>query len=98
MEYRETKGLESKDFIKKEEQSVLRNPLIADALYRTKDIEKWGSGLKRIRKNPRITQKELMTEAGLGRRGIEWNISKLKKEGKLKRIGPDKDGRWEVVG
>ncbi len=41
-------GLTPEDFIKKPEQSVLRNPLIAEGLYRTKDIEKWGSGLKRI--------------------------------------------------
>ncbi|MBU1886631.1 helix-turn-helix domain-containing protein [Candidatus Micrarchaeota archaeon] len=49
-----------------------------------------------IRKNPRITQKELMTETGLTRRGVEWNLSKLKNEGKLKRIGPDKGGYWEI--
>ncbi len=36
------------DFIRGKEQSVLRNPLIADILYRSKEIEKWGSGLKRI--------------------------------------------------
>jgi ATP-dependent DNA helicase RecG len=41
-------GMDPEDFIFKDEQSVLRNPLIADILYRTKDIEKWGSGLKRI--------------------------------------------------
>jgi len=26
----------------------LRNPLIAETIYKSKDIEKWGSGLKRI--------------------------------------------------
>lgn len=41
-------GLTPEDFIKKPEESVLRNPLIAKGLYRTKDIEKWASGLKRI--------------------------------------------------
>jgi len=41
-------GFEPEDFIYKGERSVLRNPLIADVLYRTRDIEKWGSGLKRI--------------------------------------------------
>ena len=29
--------------------------------------------------------------------GIDWNVRKLKKAGKLKRIGPDKGGHWEVV-
>ena len=41
-------GLAPEDFIKKPEQSILRNPIIADGMYRTKDVEKWGSGLKRI--------------------------------------------------
>ena len=50
-----------------------------------------------IRENPTITQEELATKTGLTRRGIEWNIEKLKKEGKLKRIGPAKGGYWEVL-
>jgi len=36
------------DFIKGTEKSILRNPLIANVLYLRKDIEKWGSGLRRI--------------------------------------------------
>lgn len=36
------------DYIKGNEKSILRNPLIANTLYLGKDIEKWGSGLKRI--------------------------------------------------
>lgn len=36
------------DFIKGNEPSIPRNPLIAETLYRSKDIEKWGSGLRRI--------------------------------------------------
>ena len=44
-------GYEPEDFIKGEEdESVLRNPLIANALYLSDDIEKWASGLKRIHK------------------------------------------------
>jgi len=41
-------GLTPEDFFTGKERSILRNKLIADAFYRTKDIEKWGSGLKRI--------------------------------------------------
>ena len=36
------------DFIKGSEPSIPRNPLIAETLFRSEDIEKWGSGLKRI--------------------------------------------------
>ncbi len=41
-------GLTPDDYINGDERSVLRNPLIANMLYLSKDIEKWGSGLKRI--------------------------------------------------
>ena len=36
------------DFIKGEERSILRNPLIAHTLYLSKEIERWGSGIRRI--------------------------------------------------
>ena len=41
-------GLTPQDFIEGKESSVLRNPLVAEILYLSKDIEKWGSGIKRI--------------------------------------------------
>ena len=41
-------GLTPQDFIKGNHESILRNPLIADVLYKSKEIEHWGSGLKRI--------------------------------------------------
>jgi len=50
-----------------------------------------------IRENPKITMKEMEKTTGLSRRGIEWNIAKLKKEGKIKRIGPDRGGYWDVI-
>ena len=36
------------NYLKGKERSVLRNPLIANTLFLSKDIEHWGSGLKRI--------------------------------------------------
>ncbi len=36
------------DYLRGEERSILRNPLISNALFLSKDIERWGSGLKRI--------------------------------------------------
>lgn len=41
-------GFTPEDFIRGKEQSILRNPLLADVLFKSKEIEKWGSGLKRI--------------------------------------------------
>jgi len=52
--------------------------------------------LEAIKIDPAITYEELSKATGLSTRGVEWNISKLKAEGKIKRIGPDKGGHWEV--
>jgi len=41
-------GYKPEDFIEGKEGSMPRNPLIANTLYLSKDIEKWGSGFKRI--------------------------------------------------
>ena len=41
-------GYRPQDFIKGKERSMPRNPLIAETLYKSREIEKWGSGLKRI--------------------------------------------------
>ena len=46
--------------------------------------------------NQKITRAELAKETGLSEDGIKFNLNKLKKEGILKRIGPDKGGHWEV--
>ena len=53
--------------------------------------------LSLIMNNPKITQKELMDEINLTRRGIEWNLKKLKDEGRILRIGPAKGGYWKVL-
>ena len=53
--------------------------------------------LEAIRENPKITQKQLAAVSGLSLRGVEWNMAKLKNEGKIKRLGSDKKGTWEIV-
>ena len=53
--------------------------------------------LKAIKDNPKITQNELAEITGLTRRGIEWNLAKLKEKGIIKRIVPEKGGYWEVI-
>jgi ATP-dependent DNA helicase RecG len=40
--------LDPEDFIKGKGHSILRNPLIAEVMFRSEDIEKWASGIKRI--------------------------------------------------
>ena len=41
-------GVNPEDFFTGDEKSILRNPLIAETMYKSKDIERWGSGIKRI--------------------------------------------------
>ncbi len=49
-----------------------------------------------ISQNPKITTKEIEKKTGLSRRGVEYNIDKLKKESVLIRIGSRKDGYWKI--
>ena len=136
-------GRTPEEFIKGAEKSLLRNPLIADVLYKSKEIEKWGSGLKRIYeactasgvkfefvrsksgfevvfhrgvtekvtekvtenqrriiseivKNGSVTARELSGTVGISERKIKENMKKLKEKNLIRRVGPDKGGRWEV--
>ncbi len=144
------------EFIAGKGKSYPRNPLIAEAFYLTKDIERWGSGIRRIKEecdaagvkvffemiptgfqvtffrpegavdekaageavqktvvksrvksrvkilelmmqNPEITIPQIAEETDLSVKGVEKAIKILKEEGRLKRIGPDKGGHWEVL-
>ena len=136
----------------------LQNPLIAETMFRSRDIERWGSGIKRIhdecaeygikvefvrrktgfvvsfhrpestekleitekvtlktdqktdqktfafedeifsliRKNSKITISQISFEINKGITVTKEFVRKLKSEGKIKRIGPDKGGHWQV--
>lgn len=49
-----------------------------------------------IQNNPAVTQKQLAAQTGLSRRGVEWNLKKLKDEGRIRRTGSARNGRWSV--
>ena len=49
-------------------------------------------------KAPSITTGQMATEVGISRKGVEWQIRRLKRAGRLERLGPAKGGRWRVVG
>jgi len=53
--------------------------------------------LELMRDNKYITTKELSEHIKISTTAVDNNISKLKKKGLLRRIGPDKGGHWEVV-
>ncbi|MFH0772597.1 MAG: ATP-binding protein [Candidatus Omnitrophota bacterium] len=148
-------GVNPEDFFTGDEQSILRNPLIAETMYKSKDIERWGSGIKRIHdecvaagirvefkraktgfvvsfyrpkweegeglaggqksrvkskvkskvkvieiiiQNPSVTIPEIAASLDMSIPGIEKIIRSLKEQKRLRRIGPDKGGHWEISG
>ena len=50
-----------------------------------------------IKSMPDVTLAELANATGLSVAGVRWNIRKLKDANLIRRVGPDKGGRWEVV-
>ena len=51
-----------------------------------------------ITANPSISRKELATQIGITADGIKYHLTNLQKNGRLKRVGPDRGGHWEVRG
>ncbi len=53
--------------------------------------------LSLVEENTNITTAEMATGLGLSQAGIEKIIQNLKSEGRLRRVGSDKGGSWEVI-
>jgi len=47
--------------------------------------------------DPTITIGDLARSLGITDRAIKKQIEKLKAQGRIRRIGPDKGGHWEVI-
>ncbi|MBW6461627.1 MAG: winged helix-turn-helix domain-containing protein [DPANN group archaeon] len=50
-----------------------------------------------ILSNKSITQIELSEKLEISLKAIEGQLKKLKNENRIKRVGPDKGGHWEVL-
>ena len=50
-----------------------------------------------MRERPEITIAELAEATGLSASGVKKNIRKLKEANRIRRVGPDKGGHWEVT-
>jgi ATP-dependent DNA helicase RecG len=50
-----------------------------------------------IRDNNTISYAEIVETLGMARSGIAKQIKKLQEDGRLRRVGPDKGGHWEVT-
>jgi len=53
--------------------------------------------LDALEDNPFSSRQELAKTLGMTEDRVKWNLNKLRKEGRIKRIGPDKGGHWEVI-
>jgi len=52
--------------------------------------------LGRIRQDNAVTTERLGESLGISKRAVLKQIDKLKKSGRLRRMGPAKGGHWEV--
>lgn len=50
-----------------------------------------------IKANPDIQLKELAALFEISTEGVRWHLTKLKKEGVIKREGSSRKGKWVVV-
>ena len=50
-----------------------------------------------LRERPSLSREELAEVLSISVKGVEWQLRKLKEEGALHRIGPNKGGHWEVL-
>lgn len=53
--------------------------------------------MEEIRNNPNITQPQLMSVIGIGRTAIQNNITFLRENGYIERVGSNKNGYWRVL-
>ena len=53
--------------------------------------------LKLIKKNPSVTRMQLTEELGISSSAIQRHIKILKEMVKIRRVGPDKGGYWEII-
>ena len=53
--------------------------------------------LHSILADSRITQKKLATETGMSVRTVARELKALRDTGKIKRVGSDRSGFWEII-
>ena len=67
---------------------------IGDSIGNSKTREKI---LAIMKANPKVSAKSIALEIGISLRNVEANISKLRKAGLIKHVGPAFGGYWEVL-
>lgn len=55
-----------------------------------------GRILQFLKASPSMTTQAVAEKLGIGKRAVLKQVNKLKEQGRLRRIGPNKGGHWEV--
>jgi len=50
-----------------------------------------------LREQPQLSAPAIAAALGIGKDGVKYHLNQLKQTGKLRRVGPNKGGRWEVL-
>lgn len=53
--------------------------------------------LELISENPRVSKRIMADTLGISTTAVDKNLSTLKEKGILRRVGPDRGGRWEII-
>ena len=53
--------------------------------------------LNLIKQDPQITIVQIAAKLDISPEGVEWQLSKLKTDGIIHRVGADNGGYWEIV-
>ena len=53
--------------------------------------------LELLKVNPQLSAREIADLIGITQRAVEKQISRLRDENRIRRVGPDKGGHWEVI-
>jgi ATP-dependent DNA helicase RecG len=88
---------------------TIAKDLFTATVYRTIAVSSGESSVKvsvkteeqilgRLSENAQMTIPNLAGIVGLSTRAVEKQIAKLKKDGRLRRVGSRKAGKWEVLG
>ena len=75
------------------QKRVVRKRLSENSRVKTSD-----KLLALLKEQPHLTQEGMARAMGISRQAIQKHLTKLKASGRLRRIGSDKGGHWEVVG
>ncbi|MDP7023441.1 MAG: winged helix-turn-helix transcriptional regulator [Kiritimatiellia bacterium] len=55
------------------------------------------AALSMLQEQPELTIPEIAAALSISTRAVKKQIAKLKEQGLLKRIGPNRGGHWEVI-